>query len=134
MPEDVASNEGLGHVAVAGVKAMQHFSGQAWRVARIGLAEDKRGRWRQDKAWACQSGAAVELDDGTNVEAPSCAPSAPAGAGPEQCAFGVRARDLTRMVATSHNGAAPRAGEYRFEQCVQMQARAATRSGRPAAK
>ena len=41
MPEDVASNEGLGHVHVAGVKAMGHFSGPELREARSGRTEGK---------------------------------------------------------------------------------------------
>jgi len=77
LPEDVASNEGLGHAPVAGVKAMRDSNGQAWRVARSGLREGKRVRRRQQEALAFQSGAAVELDDGTSVKAPSFASSAP---------------------------------------------------------
>jgi len=111
-------------VPVAGVKAMRDSTGLAWRVARSGVGEDKRGRWREPEAWAFQSGAAMEPGDGTSVKAPSCAPSAPRTADPSSAPWRARARPM-RTMAMHYNGAAPRAGELRLKQCVQMQARGA---------
>ena len=52
--------EGLGHVHVAGVQAIGHFSGAAWRQARSGRTEGNRGPPHQPEAMATSSGAAVE--------------------------------------------------------------------------
>ena len=119
MPEDVASNEGLGHAQVAGVKAMRHFSGAACRVAR--------SRPWQRQAWALASARRAGRPDRRGGGVGLRCECEDAFVQPERARErraravrpGMRARNPTRTVEKNEEGGCRARESNETEQCVE---------------